>query len=202
MGLHDLPFIRTQEPFVDQQPVSNIPIVRINKPFVETYHFFGFTLIELMMVLTIAGVLAALAAPAMNTFIQSNRLATTTNDFIAALNLARSEALKRGTNAGICKSDNGSTCTATGTWSSGWIVFVDGDNSGAGAWTASDSLVRAHESLATGTAITGSDAILYNRQGQALNAPALYIVCNSNTRKSRIVNIGVAGRASISEVPC
>src|SRR5205814_8884067 len=100
------------------------PSVSRKTPSVIKHRFFGFTLIELLIVLVVAGILAALAAPAMSIFVQSNRLAATTNDFIGALNLARSEAIKRGTNAGVCKSDNGSTSTATGRWNSGWVVFV------------------------------------------------------------------------------
>lgn len=182
------------------------PFVRHFNPNVGNALFSGFTLIELMTVLAIVGTLAMLAAPAMSTFIQSNRLATTTNDFVAALNLARSEAVKRGVSTGVCKSNDGLQCTAAGTWSSGWIVFLDPDNNG--PWTASDSMVRAYEALPSGTAIaasTGGDSILYNRQGQVPAAPATgfaYIVCNSNTHKSRVVNIVTPGRANISQGAC
>lgn len=186
--------------------MMNRPFICNYSPLIGNWCFSGFTLIELIIVLTIAGILAALAGPAMNTFIQSNRLTAATNDFIGALNLARSEALRRGTNAGVCKSDNGSSCTNTGTWSSGWIVFLDGDNNG--PWTASDSLVRAHEGLVSGTAInvsTGPDAILYNRQGlvpAASPSGYAYIVCNSKINKSRTIAIGSAGRTNLSDGTC
>lgn len=183
-----------------------IPTIRKYLPMVGNDLFSGFTLVELLTVLAIVGILAALAGPAMSSFIQSNRLATATNDFVAALNLARSEALKRSVSAGVCKSSDGVTCTGGGTWNSGWIVFLDGDNNG--PWTASDSMVRAHEAMPSGTALTastGGDSILYNRQGQVPAAPVAgyaYVVCNANIHKSRVINITPSGRAQINQGAC
>jgi type IV fimbrial biogenesis protein FimT len=48
-----------------------------------------------------------------------------TNDLVTAIQLARSEALKRGANMVVCASDTQTTCTGKDTWSSGWIVFSD-----------------------------------------------------------------------------
>lgn len=184
----------------------NIPYIWNFRPLVVQRFIGGFTLTELVTVLVIAGVLAAMAGPAMVTFIHSNRLSTTTNDFIGALNVARSEAMKRGVNAGVCKSEDGSTCTAAGTWESGWIVFLDGDNNG--PWTASDSMIRTHEGLPAGigvTVVNGADAIVYSRQGLVPAASPndyAYTVCSSETGQSRTIRIGFAGRASLSEGTC
>lgn len=56
----------------------------------------GFTLIELMIVLVVAGVLLAIGIPSFQQMIKSNRLTVTTNELIGAINFARSEAAKRG----------------------------------------------------------------------------------------------------------
>lgn len=181
-----------------------IPIVVKIIPFVgnTTNSTMGFTLIEMLIVLTIAGILAAIAAPSLNTFLHSNRLATAANDFIADLNLARSEALKRGVKAIVCKSGGGSTCVATSAWTSGWIVFADIDDNG--SWSAGDLLMRSHEPLAAGTTITAPDnMVVYDRQGQIpTTGIGDYVFCNSAIKKARVVKLNKIGRHTLSEDPC
>jgi len=88
----------------------------------------GFTLVELMITVAIAGIFAMAAAPSFTKMIQNNRLATQSNTLIGALNLARSESIKRGFNVILCRSSNGATCAVAGDWDQGWIVFVDTNN--------------------------------------------------------------------------
>jgi type IV fimbrial biogenesis protein FimT len=168
----------------------------------------GFTLIEMLVTLSVAGVLIAIALPSIATFLQSNRLSAATNDLLADFNYARSEVLKRNVNganvalnAGVCKSDNGTSCTNTGTWGSGWIVFVDNDASG--GWTGGDVMLRAHEGLPTGTAVAASaDVVLYNNRGLLSGGVGSYTLCNGNLRQSRIINIGPSGRPSMTRGTC
>lgn len=81
----------------------------------------GFTLIELMVTVSIAAILLGVAIPNFTSIIASNRLTTSANELVTALNLARSEAVKRGQQVVVRK---------TGTnWENGWQVFVDIDRS-------------------------------------------------------------------------
>mgnify|MGYP000078050850 CR=1 FL=1 len=88
----------------------------------------GFTLMELMIVLTLAAIVLALGAPNFNEFRRNNRLTSTANDMLAAVQLARSEAIKRQTSVSLCASNNpragDAAICSTGAFT-GWVVFED-----------------------------------------------------------------------------
>lgn len=88
----------------------------------------GFNLIELMIVIAIAAIGLSLALPSFTDAMARNRIASTTNEFIASVMYARSEALQRNTVTGLCASADKAACT--GTWSQGWIVWADIDRDG------------------------------------------------------------------------
>ncbi len=78
----------------------------------------GFTLIELLIVISLGAIIMALAIPNFSGTIRSNRLTTSANNLLAALNLARSEAVKRGRDVVVRKKNGGN-------WENGWVVFID-----------------------------------------------------------------------------
>jgi type IV fimbrial biogenesis protein FimT len=90
----------------------------------------GFTLVELLIVLAVASILAGTALPSFLGLIKSVQLTTSTNDLFSSLLVARSEAAKRHSRAAVCKSTDGNTCAGTGGWEQGWIVFHDANNNG------------------------------------------------------------------------
>lgn len=62
----------------------------------------GFSLIELMITIVVAAILLAIAIPSFRTLILSNELTTTTNEWVTAVNVARSEAIKRSAGVVVC----------------------------------------------------------------------------------------------------
>jgi len=116
----------------------------------------GFTLVELMVTLSVAAIMIALAAPSFASIFNSNRLAGTANELLATLQSARIEAVRRNLRTVVCRSDDGATCnTASGNWG-GWISFVDTDRSG--VFNAGDVLLRTN-TIATPVRVTASPAI-------------------------------------------
>lgn len=109
----------------------------------------GFTLIELMVTLSIAAILMGIAVPSFQTTIKSNRIVTQTNQLVTALNLARSEAIKRGVQVTVCKSADRATCTTNGNWDQSWLVFVD-SVSPIGTKNTDDLVLRSFEPVPQG----------------------------------------------------
>lgn len=93
-------------------------------------HVSGFTLIELMVTIAIAAILATLAIPSFKEVINNSRLKSHSTAFYSSLLLARSEAIKRNGRVVLCKSADGATCTTTGNWQQGWLIFADASNNG------------------------------------------------------------------------
>lgn len=202
------PFVWKLAPLVWNESAPVTPFVRKYIPSVcVTPSNAGFTLIEALVTVVIAGILTALAVPAVTSMVNSNRLTTTTNEFIGDLNLARSEALKRASNAVVCPSSDGTSCAAGGTWTSGWIVFADANNDGILQTASGDLMLRVHESVSNGTAITASsDTISFSRQGLI---PAVgaglewgFAFCNNNIGQSRTVSVPLTGRVRLAKGTC
>jgi general secretion pathway protein H len=82
----------------------------------------GFTLIELMVTIAVVALLAAVAAPAMVTLMNSNRLSSSAGELTAALQLARAEAVRRSATVTVCGSADGVACTNGANWAN-WIVL-------------------------------------------------------------------------------
>ena len=160
----------------------------------------GFTLVELIVALAIAGILLTVAAPGLRTFVNSNELVSVTNDFVGQLSLTRSEALKRKTNAVMCKSGGGTTCVTTGTWDSGWIMFADID--GSGGWTAGDIVFRAYTPDSSHTTLTASgDKIVFDRNGKT-GASSTFTFCNALIGKARKISVNQFGQHTVSQETC
>ncbi|WP_175541835.1 GspH/FimT family pseudopilin [Polaromonas sp. YR568] len=143
----------------------------------------GFTIIELMVVVAIVGILAGLAAPSFSDLLRRNRLASASSALQVSLSLARSEAVKRGSDARVTVAANGTA----GVWTNGWTVFVDKTttaNAGVGPTADSGTVTRLEvagvPSLPVSTAQTGTlKYFSYNGQGRLIDVSGAAVVDRS-----------------------
>jgi type IV fimbrial biogenesis protein FimT len=90
----------------------------------------GVTLIELMVVILIAGILAASAGPSMMGMINSMKQTSAMSLLTGDLNRARGEAIKRNRRVLMCVRLNDTTCGTGTSWANGWVICHDDDEDG------------------------------------------------------------------------
>lgn len=164
----------------------------------------GFTLLETMLVLALAGLLLAAAMPQLSAMLARQQLRTASSDLFAAIELTRSQAIARGTRVLIMPADRAGT-----NWAQGWIVFVDQNNNQ--QWDAGEEVIVQHGPVAPSLLIQanlssslGALYIAYNDAGRSCSASnslvarwgTLSLKSGSNVRN---IKINMLGRARICD---
>ncbi|MDJ0747831.1 MAG: GspH/FimT family pseudopilin [Woeseiaceae bacterium] len=156
----------------------------------------GFTLYELMVTVTVAAIIASFAVPGFQNLVSNNRSVTHTNDFVTALNLARSEATRRRFPIDVCASADGATCSGSNDWSTGWIVRTPAGqvlqawparSGGAGVLSGNVSNIQFQ---ASGSLPAGANPLI------SLQLPR----CKDPGRRN--ITISPAGRIAVTRVAC
>ncbi len=161
-------------------------------------------MLELIITVSIAAILIAVAVPTFTNVIKDNRLTSHLNDFIAAANLARSEAMKSGSRVTLCPKDTAGTgCTTN--WENGWIIFKD-ENANA-AVDGTETALRVHEALmGSSMALRGSGDtnkyLSFNSQGLAKTSAGAtlsgeMILCDDR-KDAHAKGIAVGGGGTVS----
>lgn len=157
----------------------------------------GITLVEIMVALAIAGVLLGLALPAWSGFIAQRTLTTQLNDFVLAVQYARSEAGRQGANVTLQAMD---ASTNTNEWGPGWcVVLVPGNCNNA---------LRTFGPLGNTTfdatgALHAVAAITFNSRGLLNGAAGGNIdLCDPDEDAGRRVTLSAIGRVSSETLVC
>ena len=158
----------------------------------------GFTPVELLVVLAVGSILLAIAVPGYGFLVNTSRVAAVTNDLVSSLQLARSEAIKRGTRVTVCKTANAGVamrvCDAAAKWHEGWLVFVDEGTPG--VIDANDFLLRVHEHAHADVTITANSHLSHfisylsdgRSRGGAGPGNGTFEICVSGSRRDIVIN--------------
>jgi len=150
----------------------------------------GFTLIELMITITVLGILLAVAVPSFTDAVLGSKLRSYANNFLASVYLARGEAIKRNSVVNLCASSNGTSCT--GDWEQGWIVLTG------------TTVIQRQSALSSGMKMTesgGVSSINFQPTGVGVT-PATLTVCRATPSvggQERVISISATGRASVAK---
>jgi type IV fimbrial biogenesis protein FimT len=132
----------------------------------------GFTLVEMLIAVTLVAILLTIGIPSFRFVTNSNRIAGEINGLLGDMQFARSEAVKEGRPVTVCVSTDGANC-ATGAsanaWQSGWIVFSD-VNGNAAVDGATDVILRVQTPFSGTDSFVASNtvsAVTFNREGYA-----------------------------------
>ncbi|WP_293641502.1 GspH/FimT family pseudopilin [Polaromonas sp.] len=173
--------------------------------------FRGMTLIELMVAIALVAIIMAIGVPSYRYITYSSRIAGEINSLLGDLQFARSEAAKEGVPVTVCASTDGTSCSGSAAWSSGWIVFVDNSTAGTAVpgnavVDSGDTVLRKYPSIAAFDSFLASNsaaAFTFNRDGFLINQTAdpvtltLKPVNGTDTKWTRCLAVAMIGRMTV-----
>ncbi len=137
----------------------------------------GFTLLELMIVIALAAVILAIGAPSFTEFRRNGHLTADANDFLTAVQVARTEAVKQQRTVSLCASADpqaaSPTCSGDADFT-GWVVFADPDSDCAIAGAADIARTGGRASADRGNveSVADSACLAFGANGFLLDIPA------------------------------
>jgi type IV fimbrial biogenesis protein FimT len=165
----------------------------------------GFTLLEVLVVMALAGILVSIAIPDFVAFMQNNTRTATVNDLLASMHVARSESITRNGRVMICPSEDGASCDGGTEWAIGWLVFYDADSNQ--DYNGDDQILTFSAAI-EGYQITSSvfeTGITYRSNGRAMATNTTdnsgeFVICDPRGNDyARVIIVPPSGRPRSSD---
>jgi type IV fimbrial biogenesis protein FimT len=157
----------------------------------------GLTLIELMVTVSIVGILLVFVAPGMQTMLIKNRITGEINELSGIIQFARNNAIDEQIETTVCPSEDFSVCTSN--WNHAKIVYVDLD--GNGNRGATEELLVTTSPGSDINRLTGPANDIQFQPSGAANSVAALLLCHKNgeNKYARQLNISLQGRVKMSK---
>jgi|GEM_PF-1121371 len=154
----------------------------------------GFTLVELMVTISVLAIISTVAVPAWQGFITRQEVASTAETLTAALNYARSTAVTRGRQVSVCPlSGDGTRCEDTAAWNNGWAVVI-GSPAEALSNFSTDKVEVLREHTGSASVQIASKSISFDSQGAVQSTTRLLICGRATSQAHRQLGLSIIGR--------
>lgn len=158
----------------------------------------GLTLLDLIITLAIAAIIATAGVPAFNNVVGNARRTSAVNDLIAAIQVARTNAIRRNQQLVICPDDGQPICTSNGDWRNGWVVFVNTDLDWPPRLDDNDEIVHRHGKVSNIGIDSNRPYYSFRRIGLRSTNGTLTICDNRGPEHARAVIVSYTGRPRVS----
>lgn len=161
----------------------------------------GVSLWELLWVVAMTSGIIAWGAPGFNDFLLDARRTADINGFVLAIQLARSEAAKRGRDVILCKTNDRRRCAGDELrFDAGWMVFVDLEESAPPRRSESDELLFFHEPRSAGPIAANRRLFAFRPFGWRSTNGTITFCDRRGTSHARAVIVSYTGRPRISDM--
>ena len=151
----------------------------------------GFTLIELIVTLAVLAIVLGIAVPSFSGMLRDGRASSVSSELHGALQLARSEAIKRRDEVMVCRSNaDGSSCENGTDWAGGWLIMAD------------EGVLKIWGTT-QGLAVVGPSAgVTFEGSGMAGASSFSVEPSNCNGQQKRVISVSATGAAALKRDAC